>query len=86
MPKVALAEEVARRERGPPAMTGLSHFVRFACDSCRCGTLWQGYCPNPQMPTETVTREGKPMQSLRVGLAERTFLIAREHENGLWGV
>jgi hypothetical protein len=38
------------------ATTGVSRFVWYAYDNCSWGTLWEGYCPNPQMPIEQVTQ------------------------------
>jgi hypothetical protein len=66
------------------ATTGVSRFVWFAYDSCSWGTLWEGYCPNPQMPIETVTAGGKAYAVIESWLSGANLPTCQEYENGLW--
>lgn len=66
------------------ATTGVSRFVWFAYDSCSWGTLWEGYCPNPQMPIEHITQGGEAYAVIESWLSGANLPSCQVYENGLW--
>ena len=66
------------------ATTGVSRFVWFAYDSCGWGTLWEGYCPNPQMPIEHITQGGEAYAVIESWLSGANLPSCQVYENGLW--
>jgi hypothetical protein len=66
------------------AATGVSRFVWYAYDNCSWGTLWEGYCPNSQMPIEHVTEGGAAYGVIESWLSGANLPSCQEYENGLW--
>jgi hypothetical protein len=66
------------------AAMGVSRFVWFAYDSCSWGTLWEGYCTDPQMPIESITEGGKAYAVIESWLSGSNLLSCQQYENGLW--
>ena len=66
------------------ATAGVSRFVWYAYDNCSWGTLWEGYCANPQMPIEHITEGGEAYAVIESWLSGANLPSCQEYENGLW--
>jgi hypothetical protein len=66
------------------ATTGVSRFLWYAYDNCSWGTLWEGYCPSPQMPVEHATEGGEAYGVIESWLSGATLASCQQYENGLW--
>ena len=66
------------------AATGVSRFVWFGYDTCVWGTLWEGHCPDPQMPVESLTDGGQAYAVIESWLSGANLLSCQQYENGLW--
>jgi hypothetical protein len=66
------------------AATGVSRFIWYAYDNCSWGTLWEGYCPNPQMQIEHTTDGGLAYRAVEDWLNGAVLTGCQFYENGLW--